>query len=216
MTCGVEEFYTKNAGLLKFTIKTIQYLPALEKLWRLNFDFKPGIKILDVGCGNGALTKTLLKTSRNLKVEPVNFFALDVTEALLNEFRLWILQQEITNIRTIKADLRETARLPFSWRNFDVICSSGVLEYLEEQEIIDALRHFYELLKPEGRLIAMDSHKHVFNYFLIHLLYRANLYSRKKFVRMVRSVGFEKISFWRFPYPYSYLNFWGYIVVAEK
>lgn len=216
MTRNVEEFYTKNAGLLNFTIKVLKYIPALERLWQKNLQFHPEMRILDVGCGNGALTKTLFTVSREVKIESVHFFAFDVTQTLLDEFRLWILQKEITCIRTLKADMREMERLPFRWCSFDLICSSGVLEYLDEIEIARTLKKLCKLLKSGGKLIVMGSHKHPINYVLIHWLYRANLYSRKKFIQMLKSAGFHKIICWRFPFPYYHLNLWGYILVAEK
>lgn len=216
MKCDVEKFYTRNIGLLRSTTEILRYLPALRKLWRKNLEFRPGMEILDVGCGTGAITKTIFEVSREIGVEPVNFSAFDKTQALLDEFRSWIRDRQIKNIRTHKADVRHAALFYRCGAKFDTICSSGVLEYLNEDEIIYSLESLRLLLKPDGKLIVMGSRRHPINYFLIKRLYEANLYSKKRFEEMARYAGFEKISFWTFPFPYWYLNMWGYILVAEK
>jgi ubiquinone/menaquinone biosynthesis C-methylase UbiE len=217
MNCDVEKFYTENIGLLRFTIRTLQYLPALRKLWVENLEFRPGMEILDVGCGTGALTKTLFEVSRKKKIESIKFFAFDKSQKVLDEFRRWISDRQITNISTLKADARHAALLPYRFTSsFDVVCSSGVLEYLNEEEVIYSLESLRLMMKPNGKIIIMGSRKHLANYFLIQKLYQANLYSKQKFEEMIRKAGFRKINSWKFSFPYSYLNMWGYILVAEK
>lgn len=217
MGCDTEKFYTENIWLLRSTIKILRYLPALRKLWRKNMDLQPGMAILDIGCGTGALTKTLLEISRGKKIDCINFFAFDTTQAVLDEFRSWIQEQGVMNVYTAKADARNGGILSYRFiTKFDLICSSGVLEYFDEEEIIKCLNETYELLKPGGKLIVMGSRNHPLNYLLIKKMYQANLYSKKRFEEMARYAGFGKISFWTFPFPYWYLNMWGYILVAEK
>lgn len=215
--CDAEKFYTEHVRLLKFTIKVLNYLPALRKLWRQNLVLRPGMRILDVGCGNGALTKTLWQRSVELKIDPISFFSFDITAELLNEFRQWIRNKEITNIRIIKADARKmTDDLPAKWENFDLICSSGALEHINKDDLVLTLEQLYKYLKPGGTMIVMGSRKHFINYFLIQGLYQANIYDKNEFAGLLRQAGFQKITYWKFPFPYFYLNGWGYIAVAKK
>lgn len=217
MNCDAEKFYTDNIRLLNSTIKILKYLPALKKLWEKYLVFRSGMKILDVGCGTGALTKTLLEVSEAQGIDDVRFFSFDITKKVLDEFQNWIKQKEVTSVRTARADLRRMAEeLPAHWQNFDFICSSGVLEYLEEKELVLALKNFRSYLSDGGTLITFGSRSHILNFFLIKCLYKANLYGKKKFAELLHQAGYSKIDYWKFPSPYSYLNLWGYIIVAKK
>lgn len=225
MKTDVEKFYTERKWLLKFTINVLNYLPALQKLWRQNIDWRPGMQILDIGCGTGALTKTLYRESQRTQATKLKFRAFDLTQVLLDEFRQWITGKTLADIQILKADIRTMDNdLPILWRNFDLACSSGVLEYLEEQELKTALWKIRTRLKNGGRLITMGSRRyctmgsrrHWVNRILIQGLYQANLYDQKEFTEMLHRAGFQNIGFWKFPRPYSYLNYWGYIAVAEK
>lgn len=214
MTCDVEKFYTKNIRLLDFTIKFLRYIPALRKLWEKNVYFFPHMKILDVGCGTGSLIQTLHDESAKQKIEP-RFFGLDITSALLEKFRHWSLEKKIP-VNILRMDVKDADNLPFRWSAFDIICSSGVLEYLDPEELQTTLRALYRRLDAGGKLITLGSRENIFNYFLIKRLYKSNLYSKERFKEMLKKAGFRKIKFWRFPFPYIHLNLWGYVAVAEK
>lgn len=214
---NAERFYTERKYLLRFTINVLNYLSALRKLWRENLRMRDGMKILDIGCGTGALTKTLYQVSREKFAAQIQFRAFDLTQSLLDDFQKWIIENNRADIKAIKADARKIEDdLPADWNNFDVICSSGVLEYLTEQELIAALQKIRNRLNDKGRLIVMGSREHCINRILIQGLYRANIYGKENFAYILRRAGFRTIDYWQFPKPYSYLNFWGYIAVAEK
>ncbi len=217
MKTDAEKFYTERKQLLRFTIDALNYLPALRELWRKNLEFHPKMKILDVGCGTGALTKTLYEVSRQIQVTPIKFCAFDLTQTLLNEFQRWIVKKNQADVNIIKADVRKIEdEAPIYWRNFDLVCSSGVLGYLEERELKTALWKIRTRIKDGGRLIVMESREHWLNRILIQKLYKANLYGKEKFADMLHQAGFRNIRYWQFPKLYSYLNLWGYIAVAEK
>ncbi len=212
MTTDVPGFYTKNLWLLNATIAAVRYLPALRALWRKYIAFWPGIKILDAGCGTGALVKTMVSASPY----PAHYCAFDVTPRLLHKFCRWAgANRRPGSFEIVEADIISARQeLPPVWRNFDIICSSGVLEYLEPDELGPALRHFKELLAPHGILVTITSRKNFSNKLLIEKLYRAMPYRPAEFAEALKKAGFRSATFWRFPFPYSYLNFWGYIVVA--
>ena len=93
---------------------------------------KPGERILDVGCGDGALTEQLC--ARGCAVVGV-----DTSEALLTAARA----------RGLDARLADVQDLPFE-AEFDAVFSNAVLHWVREPEA--AARSMRKALKPGGRL----------------------------------------------------------------
>jgi len=95
---------------------------------------KPCEEILDLGCGDGALTEQIAASGANV-------IGCDADTSMLQA-------AEKRGLRTVQADMRS---LPFT-SAFDAVFSNAAMHWvMEQQQVIDGV---YRVLKPEGRFIA--------------------------------------------------------------
>jgi len=95
-------------------------------------------KILDLGCGNGAQTKYIMKL-----VSATEAYGIDIDQTNLKE-------AEKNGINGLRADLN-TDKLPFDDEYFDLIILSEVIEHLLNPD--NALEEAYRVLKSGGTFI---------------------------------------------------------------
>jgi ubiquinone/menaquinone biosynthesis C-methylase UbiE len=159
-----------------------------------------GMKLLDLGCGNGSYTQELMQRADWI-------CGLDVQMSNLAAFR-----SAIPRLQGVGEDL------PFSSASFDAITMIEVLEHTVSDAKV--LQECMRVLKPGGYLILfvpnklypMESHPcHVggfsigknvpfvswFPDFLRRRICHARIYSRRRLLGMARSAGFrvEKIDY---------------------
>ncbi len=109
-----------------------------ETLARLNLGLTD--RVLDVGCGTGALL-------RRLSHPPALLSGIDPVPEMLAVARQRLPQE---------VDLREgwAERLPFADEQFDVVVSCNMFHHI--QRPVDALREMRRVLRPGGRLVVTD------------------------------------------------------------
>ena len=118
---------------------------SLEKDYRTLVPLlKPGLKVLDVGCGTGAISKGIAK-----QVGPKgSVTGIDNTEAFIISGKE--TYQEVLNLELIHADL-----VQFEPREkFDLIVSARTLQWLSNPK--EALIKMKSLLKPGGQISILD------------------------------------------------------------
>lgn len=101
---------------------------------------RPGMRLLDAGCGGGSITVGLVAA-----VAPGVVVGLDLEPHRLVEARQRATDREVTNLRLIAGDVY---RLPFPDRSFDAVLAHHVLQHLRDP--LAALREFHRVLRPGG------------------------------------------------------------------
>lgn len=103
---------------------------------------RPGMKILDAGCGRG-------ETALALAREGAEVFGLDYSESAVE------LTREMLAEVQPDADIRvgSVTDLPWPDESFDRIQFSDVIEHLDPPQTVPALREFRRVLKPGGYVL---------------------------------------------------------------
>jgi len=105
---------------------------------------KPGMKVLDVGCGTGAISKDIA----NIVGENGKVIGIDNTESFILSGKE--SYQNITNLELIHVDLFDFN----PEEKFDLIVSARVLQWLSNPK--EALLKMKSLLKPNGQISILD------------------------------------------------------------
>jgi ubiquinone/menaquinone biosynthesis C-methylase UbiE len=104
----------------------------------------PGLRVLDIGCGTGAITRGIAAA-----VAPHGeAIGVDINPRLIAEARR--LHREVVGLRFACADSYD---LPFH-DAFDIAHASRVLQWLAQP--LEALRQMRQAVKPGGRVIVLD------------------------------------------------------------
>lgn len=107
----------------------------VQTFLREKYGHRSDLRILDIGCGTGAMSKKL--------TEHGSVVSADFSPLALDFSR----RRGITELCAADA-----MRLPFRDRSFDVIVALDILEHLSDDQA--ALSEFQRVLKPGGRVIA--------------------------------------------------------------
>lgn len=115
--------------------------PAGRERWRrrvemLTAAIRPGMSVLELGCGTGYFTRELVKTGGRIT-------AIDISEDLLN-----IAQQSVSG-KDVTFIIENAYAMSFLDLSFDVVVGSSVLHHLDLDK---ALHECYRVLKPGGFL----------------------------------------------------------------
>lgn len=219
MTNDIEKLYTKKAASYHgLFIDFLKYDKGLESFFDKNQDYiKTHFKILDAGCGTGIVTRVLYDIANKQKLKGITFHGFDLTQAMLDLFKQWMSTKKVRNISLKKADvliLKE--QLPKEWKNYDLIVSSAMLEYIPKEKMKKALNNLREKLKDDGVFLLFITKNNFFNKIFINQLWQANMYEKEEIKKILLATDYKKITFKRFPFPYSYLNHWGFIIEAKN
>jgi ubiquinone/menaquinone biosynthesis C-methylase UbiE len=103
--------------------------------------------------------KTSSEYAAEQNIKNLKFFAFDLTEAMLNIFRQWILINHAEEITLYQADVLQMEKLPPDWSGFDLVVTSAMLEYFNKEEITKAVLNLKSRLLKDGRLILIITKK---------------------------------------------------------
>jgi 2-polyprenyl-3-methyl-5-hydroxy-6-metoxy-1,4-benzoquinol methylase len=137
---------------------TIHFLGVLDFLKKI----PESATILDIGCGAGAILRSLQPYYPNLRL-----FGTDISEIAITEAR--------AHSTNINYEQSTAEKLPYSDNTFDAVLMFEVLEHVENPE--QSLCEIYRILKPEGKLyLAVPQEKSLLTIQgILYFLFKINL-----------------------------------------
>lgn len=216
-TKEIQEIYTKKAGLYhKVFFDVLKWDKAIQSFFQKENYMHSRMRVLDAGCGSGLITRTLLSISKEKSFSVITFNAFDLTKNMLNLFQKWIKTNKIKNVELKQANVLKLDKLPNKWKNYDLIISSVMLEYLSKKEIEIALANLRGLLKRNGKMIVLITKRNLVTNWLVKRWWKAQTYKKNEIQELFSKVGFHNIKFKQFSSPYKYINLGVLIVEANK
>jgi ubiquinone/menaquinone biosynthesis C-methylase UbiE len=167
---------------------------------------RPGMDVLDVGCGTGAVTRILAEM-----VSPGKVLGIDLSEERLSVARELAEEQGVSNVEYLRIDVRD--RDPEE-KKFDLVYSRFLFQYLPEKDAIDTLKGMKRLVRPGGTVTIADlDGNHLYRYppdeewerFFEELLREVektgfDAFVGRKLYSMFRKAGFRDIQVNILPY----------------
>ncbi|MEU6881866.1 methyltransferase domain-containing protein [Streptomyces sp. NPDC046712] len=118
-------------------------------------ELRPGLDVLDVGCGPGTITADLASL-----VAPGRVTAVDAAEDVLDKARAAAAERGVENVEFGVADVHA---LDFPDDSFDVVHAHQVLQHVGDP--VQALREMRRVCRPGGVVAARDSDYGAFTWY---------------------------------------------------
>lgn len=164
-------FYDKIAGIYDLTFKLNGYGRSLDQYLET---YPPPVsrdaRILDAGCGTGLLTLALLRSISF----PVRITALDLSATSIVAANKAV-QQGGGRSQDVSYAQGNVLSLPFADDQFDLVVTSGALEYVPLEE---GLNELARVIAPEGHLLHLPCRPSLVSTFL-EILFRFKSHSPK-------------------------------------
>src|SRR5246127_3088299 len=116
---------------------------------------RPGMLVLDVGCGPGTITVDLAA-----RIAPGRVTAVEMTDAALDLARAEAQAREQSNIEFVTSDVHA---LNFADDTFDVVHAHQVLQHVADP--VQALRELRRVCVPDGIVAVRDADYAGFTWF---------------------------------------------------
>lgn len=214
-TSDVIQYFTAQHGVYDRFIHWVGYPQGLGAFFEHSQLLRSDLKVLDAGCGTGAVTFALHEALVRRGFAPRAIDAFDLTPAMLRRFQEKSESRGIA-VRTAQADVLELERMIPEWADYDLIVSASMLEYVPRERLAEALAALRNRLARNGRLVLFITKRNWPTRPLVGWWWRSNLYDRQELSAAFRTAGFPRVEFRAFPAAASHLATWGHIVEAAK
>lgn len=199
-------FYDSISSLYNITFKFNGYGRSLDAYLRANpLPINAGARILDAGCGTGLLTLAVLK-ALNL---PVQITALDLSASSIEKAKSAVAEKAMPFQEVYFAQANVLA-LPFADDSFDLIVTSGALEYVP---LPDGLSELARVLARGGHLLHLPVRPSLISRFL-EVLFRFKWHSPMEVAKNT-SRHFRVVTHYKFP-PLHPIGWSKTAVLAQK
>lgn len=211
----VQQFFSTRTETYGSFISAFRYPQGIRALLQASDLLRPGLRVLDAGCGFGVATFAFIEAmaSKGLKYESIHAF--DLTPAMLSRFQMSLHTCGINDVQLHQADVLALDQLPQSWIEYDLILSASMLEYLPKRELPLALAELRKRLSPNGRILIVITKKSPEAKIIVEWWWRSESYSREELHQAFAAGGFCDVTFRRFPGQYFWLNGGSYAVEAR-
>ncbi|MFQ5553028.1 MAG: methyltransferase domain-containing protein [Thermoplasmata archaeon] len=127
-----QRFYRQLSKVYDTWLRDLFWTEGMRAYGLEMADLRPGMEVLDVGCGTGFLSEGILKVTPSV-------WGLDITPEQLRRAARKL------PIPLVRGDAEN---LPFQAASFDAVLSSGSIEYWPDPK--RALREMHRVLRPRG------------------------------------------------------------------
>jgi 2-polyprenyl-3-methyl-5-hydroxy-6-metoxy-1,4-benzoquinol methylase len=208
-------FFTDEAARYDEYVSSFHYAEGIRAYFERDEWLRSGLRILDAGCGSGLPGLALLEALERRGLEPARVHAFDLTPAMLELYREKLARRGIEGVELREANVLELERLPESWRDYDLILSASMLEYIPRDRLPEALAELRSRLADGGRLLLLMTRRNWITRALVERPLGGNRYSRSELAEAFAAAGYHEAAFGRFPLAHVWLNVWGHIVKAR-
>lgn len=209
----VERLYTRRAQVYPAYVQAFGHRQSLQALLPGAVSLRPGLRVLDAGCGTGLSTRAIVGAMQAAGLSYGSIDAFDLTPAMVESYRETVERLGIHGVKVQRADvLALDEQLPASWNGYDVIVCSSMLEYIPRESLSVALAALNARLRRNGELLVLLTRK---SFYLTRWLWQCEGYTRAEVVRAVQAGGFARVRFLRYPWSYVWMNVGNHVVVAD-
>jgi cyclopropane fatty-acyl-phospholipid synthase-like methyltransferase len=197
----VQAFYQQRAKQYqRFFVDFLQWEKVLEIFFAEYLFLRPGMKVLDAGCGSGSVTKVLYRLARQREMEDIAFYGFDLTPAMLAIFQQWIEAEGAQSIQLHRADALDLRdQLPYEWKGFDWVISSAMLEYIPLENLQKALSNLKEVLNDNGHMLLFLTKRTWITRWIGAKWWGTNLFDRDELTTELYKAGFARIQYHPLP-----------------
>jgi cyclopropane fatty-acyl-phospholipid synthase-like methyltransferase len=209
------QLFTARAGSYSRFIRLFRYQQGLQGYFMRSPLLRSGIRVLDAGCGNGALLLAFREAVRARGLTPERLCGFDITPAMLDRLRVTLRERQVEDVDLIQADVLSLEALPTNWRFFDLVISASMLEYVPRERFVEVLSGLRSLLNDGGTLLLFITRDNWLMRPMIGRWWQSNLYTARQLEEAFAMAGFSAVAFRCFPPLYRYLALWGHIIEAQ-
>jgi len=183
-------FYDRIERFYDLTFKLNGYGRSLDRYMQAHpLPVFENARILDAGCGTGTLMLALLRTLR----VPVKLTAIDLSASSMATARKYVNKNN-PNQQEVRFAQGNVLALPFGDDAFDLVVTSGVLEYVPLDE---GLSELARVIAPGGHLLHLPMRPAPVTTFL-EILFRFKTHPPHE-VAETTDRYFQVVSHYRFP-----------------
>ena len=216
-TANPRAFFTKRHEIYARFIAATRYRQGLTAYFMESPLLHEGLRILDAGCGTGALTIAVADALSRRGFRAAVLHAFDLTPAMLQHLSEHAKSRKsLDGLELAEANVLDLGKLPSEWSGYDLLVSASMLEYVSRDRFVDALRQLKNRLKPGGFFTLFITRRNPATRLLIGCWWASNLYERPELERAFRAAGFDEIQFPPFPQRAANMALWGHIVQARR
>jgi cyclopropane fatty-acyl-phospholipid synthase-like methyltransferase len=209
------QLFTGRSGSYVRFIRTVLYPQGIRAYFLTTTSLKSASRILDAGCGTGIVMLALREVLLRRGLTPDTMQAFDLTPAMLGRFRHTLEARGIDGIELAQADVLDLAALPSAWKDYDLIVTASMLEYVPREKLGAALLGLRALLRSGGRLVLFMTRRNWLTRPLIGRWWQGHLYTADELKASLTEAGFGYVAFRSFPGFYRYLGLWGHVIEAS-